>query len=241
MRLKIFFLLCFIAIFYSEAHSLNIPERLFYDLTWTGIKAGEAELEVKDDGDYLSIISKANSLKWVSVFYPVEDIVVSRLKKERYGDFFAKPMNYRLKIKEGKHRRDKELIFDHSSNTVTYINHLKNEKKVFSIGVSTFDALSCFYYVRTLNLEVGKSVFVNLFDSKKFYSVEVQVLRKESIKTPLGVFNTILIKPVMKTEGIFSRKGDIFIWLSDDERRIPVMLQSKVAVGAVRAVLVKIQ
>lgn len=244
MRLEILFLILFlfsIFFFYSEAYPLTIPERLFYDLTWGGIKAGEAELEVKDDGHYLFIIAKANSLRWVSLFYPVEDVVVSRLKKERYGDFYATPMNYRLRIKEGKNRRDKELIFDHSSNNVIYINHLKNEKKVFRISDSTFDALSCFYYVRTLPLEVGRSIFVNLFDSKKFYPLEIQVLKKESVKTPLGVFNAILIKPVMKTEGIFSRKGDIFIWLSDDERKIPVMLQSKVAIGSIKAVLVRIE
>jgi hypothetical protein len=225
----------------AQTYAFNIPEKLIYDLTWTGIKAGEAELEIKDNGDYLSIISKANSSKWVSVFYHVEDIVISKLKKERYGNFFASPINYRLKIKEGKHRRDKELIFDHSVNKVTYINHLDNERKDFIIGDSTYDALSCFYYVRTLPLEVGKSVFVNLFDSKKFYSVEVQVLRKEAVRIPLGSFDAILIKPIMKSEGIFSRKGDILIWLSDDERRIPLMLQSKVAVGSIKAVLVRIQ
>lgn len=225
----------------SNAYSFNIPESLTYDLTWTGIKAGEAYLEVKDNGSYIQFISRAYSAKWVSVFYHVEDIVVSTLKKERYDGFFATPINYRIKIKEGKHRRDKELIFDHNSGKVTYINHLNNEKKDYNVIYPVFDALSCFFYVRTLPLEVGRSVFINLFDSKKLYSVEIQVIKKETVKTSLGSFDSILIKPIMKSEGIFSRKGDIYIWLSDDEKRIPVMLQSKVAVGSIKATLVKIQ
>jgi hypothetical protein len=227
--------------FYSKAYPFNIPESLVYDLTWTGIKAGEAYLEVKDNGSYIQFISRAYSAKWVSLFYHVEDIVVSTLKKEKYGGFFATPINYRLKIKEGKHRRDKELIFDHASSKVTYINHLSDEKKDYNISYPVFDALSCFFYVRTLPLEVGKSVFINLFDSKKYYSVEIQVIRKENIKTSLGNYDSILIKPIMRSEGIFSRKGDIYIWLSDDERRIPLMLQSKVAVGSIKATLVSIQ
>lgn len=238
--LKIF-IWFFIILLSSKALSFDIPERLIYDLTWTGIKAGEAYLEVKEEGSHIQFISKAYSAKWVSLFYHVEDVVISTLKKEKYDGFFATPINYRLKIKEGKHRRDKELIFDHTSGKVTYINHLNNEKKDYNVNYPVFDALSCFFYVRTLPLEVGKSVFINLFDSKKLYSVEIQVIKKETIKTSLGNFDSILIKPIMKSEGIFSRKGDIYIWLSDDEKRIPLMLQSKVAVGSIKATLVRIQ
>jgi hypothetical protein len=64
------------------------------------------------------------------------------------------------------------------------------------------------------------------------------VLRKEKIKTKLGEFDTVVIKPLMKSEGIFDRKGDMYIWLTDDLRRIPVKMQSKVAVGSITATLV---
>jgi hypothetical protein len=77
-----------------------------------------------------------------------------------------------------------------------------------------------------------------VFDNKKLYKVEIQVLNKETVETPLGTFKTILIKPIMKSEGIFYRKGDILIWLTDDEKKIPVMLKTKVPVGSVKAVLV---
>lgn len=225
----------------SSAYSLDIPERLVYDLTWTGVKAGEAVLETKDEGSHVQFISKANSAKWVSVFYHVEDIVVSTLSKEPngyYKDFPLTPYKYRIKLKEGRHRRDKEVIFDLSSKKMKYINHLDNEKKEFDIGDSVFDPLSSFYYIRRVPLEVGKSIYIDIFDSKRIYKTEVQVLKKETIETPLGTFNTILIKPIMKSEGIFSRKGDILIWLTDDDKRLPVLLKTKVAVGSVKATLV---
>jgi len=85
---------------------------------------------------------------------------------------------------------------------------------------------------------VGRPVYVDIFDSKKVWTVEIQVLRKEKMKTELGEFNTVVIKPLMKSEGIFNRKGDILIWLTDDHKRTPVKMQTKVAVGAITATLV---
>lgn len=228
-------------LYVPAAMSFNMPEKLQYDLIWTGIKAGDAVLETRDNGSHIQFISTATSAKWVSVFYHVEDMAVSILKKESYNGFIATPQNYRLQIREGKHKRDKEAVFSHSAGKVTYINHLKNETKDFDISNFTLDPLSSLYYIRQLSLEVGKSVFVEIFDSKKLYKAEVQVLKKETIKTPAGTFKTILIRPILQSEGIFSRKGDMLIWLSDDEKKIPVMLKTKVPVGSIKAILVKIQ
>ena len=183
IRLLIFILLLTIFAFSAvpSAMSFSIPERLQYDLTWTGVKAGEAVLEIKEDGPRIKFISKARSAKWVSIFYRVEDEVTSTLKKGDNKDFHQKfvgtPYNYRLKVKEGKHKRDKELTFDHAARKVTYINHLDKEKVEAEVTNSTFDALSSFYFARTVPLEVGKSVYIDVYDSKKLYKVEVQVLK----------------------------------------------------------------
>ena len=58
------------------------------------------------------------------------------------------------------------------------------------------------------------------------------------MSTKLGSVDTIVIKPLMKSEGIFNRKGDMFIWLTDDERRLPVKMRTKVVVGSITATLV---
>ena len=219
------------------AASFDIPEKLSYDLTWAGIKTGEASLEIRDSGSHIQFISKAVSAGWVSVFYRVEDNVISILKKEGYANFAFTPKSYRLKVREGKHKRDREIVFDHAAKKAVYINHLDNKKTESGISDSTFDPLSSLYYLRGIRLEVGKPVFIDVFDSKKLYKMEVQVLKKETVETPSGTFKTILIKPLMRSEGIFYRKGDILIWLTDDEKRIPVLLKTKVALGSVKAVI----
>ncbi len=235
----------FFPVFFMDippAFPFSIPERLQYDLTWTGIKTGEAILEARDHGQYIQLISTAESAKWVSLFYAVEDTVTSTLKregeKESFGAFIGVPYRYRITLQEGKHRRDKEILFDYPAGKITHINHLRREVREFPLKGMVFDPLSSFYYLRSLPLAVGKSVSIDLFDNKKTYALEVRVLRKETVKTPAGTFPTLVVKPLMQSEGIFHRKGDILIWLTDDERRLPVQLKTRVVLGSVKAVLV---
>lgn len=221
----------------SPPAPFSMPEKLVYDLTWTGLKAGTATLEMRDDGDKVRIISTAQSASWVSVFYTVDDRVESTLVKKP-GDLFFHPSHYRLKIREGRHRRDKEVIFDHSAGKAIYFDRLKNEKRGFDIAPPVFDPLSGFYYLRSLELSVGRPVFITIFDSKKTWNVEVQILRKEKVSLSSGMINTIVVKPLMKSEGIFSRQGDMLIWLTDDGKRVPVKMQTKVSIGSITATLV---
>lgn len=227
-------------VFGTSTHgaSFRIPERLVYDLTWAGIKAGTASLEVQPYENRLKIISTAQSAQWVSVFYTVNDRIESTLYKNPTFSSIGQPEQYRVKIREGRHRRDKEVIFDLANSKALYKDYLKNESREFQLPPFVFDPVSSFFYLRTRQLVVGKSTFVSIFDSKKVWNVEVQVLRNERITIPMGTFNTIVVKPLMKSEGIFYSKGEIFIWLTDDEKHIPVKLQSKVAVGHITATLV---
>lgn len=221
------------------AFSLSVPEKLTYDLSWTGIKAGTATQEIIDDGDSIRVVSTARSADWISVFFPVEDRIESVLVKAP-PPLLGLPQHYRMKIHEGSHRRDKEILFDQKAGKAEYIDHLGREKLTLNILQNTYDFYSGFYYLRTLKLEVGKPVYINILDSKQMWNVEVQVLNKEKLKTILGVIDTIHIRPLVKSEGIFERKGVIDIWLTDDERRIPVTMKTKVKIGSVTATLVKV-
>ncbi len=148
-----------------------------------------------------------------------------------------------MKIQEGRHRRDRVTYFDIKTEggrqKVVYNDRLKDETKEYFLGKQAFDPLSGFYEIRHRPLRVGHSEYMDVFDSKKLYKVEVQVLKKERIQTPLGEFDTILIKPLLKSEGLFMQKGDFYIWLTDDEKRIPVLIKSKVKIGNFTAHLVE--
>lgn len=95
------------------------------------------------------------------------------------------------------------------------------------------DALASLYYIRTLDLKVGNSVFINNYSDKKNYALEVKVLKKEKVKVPAGRFFCVVVEPILQASGIFKHEGKLKVWLTDDKYKIPVKMKSKVAVGSI--------
>ncbi len=209
-----------------------------YDLTWMGIKAGSATLKFSETGSVVTISSKAESADWVSLFYRVEDRAVSLVRKvSNENGSYLRAERYRIRIREGRHRRDKEILFYPDKNKALYINHLEKERKTFEVPAGTLDPLSGFYQIR--RMEIGSEpLFVKIFDSKRVWNVRVDIVGRETVETEAGSFKTVIVKPELKSEGIFNKKGEIFIYLTDDERHIPVLLKTKVLIGYVEAELV---
>jgi len=219
-----------------QAGAFIVPEKLTFDLSWIGIHAGTAVLTVeKNEGKFI-IRSRADSADFISVFYKVEDTGQSIV--DAAGDVFGYPDNYRLKVREGSHRRDKEVVFDKERHKAVFIDHRKKNRKEFDIEGFVYDPLSAFYSVRTMDLKAGVPVSIKMFDSKKVWTLEVEVIRKERVEVPAGTFDTIMIKPKIQSEGIFKRSGDIFIWLTDDEKKVPVRIKTEAPIGHIIGELV---
>jgi hypothetical protein len=208
-------------------------EKLFYDIYWLGIYVGRAVLEAIYDKEALRITSRANSASFISAFYTVEDYAESLVLN-------GKAARFRIKQREGRYKSDKETIFDLNNGKVTYFDYLKGKKNERSLDGVVWDVISGFYYLRAQPLMIGKVVFIDVFDSNKLLKAEVSVLRKERIRVSgRGEVRAIVVKPDLKSEGLFHKKGDVFIWLTDDEARIPVRLETRVPIGRVVAELKK--
>ncbi|MDA8084295.1 MAG: DUF3108 domain-containing protein [Nitrospiraceae bacterium] len=221
----------------AAAPAFQVPETLNYDISWAGIKAGESVINLDRKDNTFTITVTTQSAKWVSFFYRVNDRVETRIGAGPKPNTLGSPLTYTLNLSEGRHRKQKEVIFDHARSRAVYIDHLADERKEFDLPSVVFDPLSSFYQVRGMRLEVGESVYIRIFDSKKIYDAEVKVLRKERIKGPYGEVDTLVIKPIMKSEGIFYRKGEMLIWLTDDDKKVPVRMSAKVKIGSVTATL----
>jgi hypothetical protein len=222
----------------SDATSFPIPERLEFEISYTGITAGHAVQEVTLEGNEVHIVSTARSADWLKLFFPVDDRIDSYLVAGAPPLSIGVPRLYRERIREGWTRFQKDAAFDRQKLDVTTKDFLKKTETTHKITKLTYDTLSSFFYFRSVPLKVGSSTFIDIFDCKRLWNTEVQVLRREEIETPLGKFRTVVIKPLLKSEGIFARTGDMYIWLTDDERRIPVLMKSKVKIGSIKATLV---
>lgn len=217
-------------------------EKLTYTISWSRlVQAGIAVMEVrgeqtKEGERTYHFISKTNSVGLLESIYPVRDSVESVVDAREMNS-----ISYRMQESHGTKKRQRSLLFDRIHHTVRYSKD-QDKPETHRVPKHIHDALSSLYYVRTLkDFVVGKPIIVEVHDSGKNWAVEVHVLGKERIKTPAGEFNTIKLKTHPKYEGVFMNKGEIFIWITDDAKKIPVLMQSTISIGSIVATLTHIE
>ncbi len=213
-------------------------EKLTYDISWSNIlDAGVAVMEIKEgrtnNGQRtFQFVTTTRSSGVVETFYKVRDVVTSEVDAD---DFTS--ISFLLNELHGKHKRQRTMVFDREKDEVT--DRLNQDPpETFSVPARVLDALSSLYYLRTRSdFSTEKPIIVDVHDSGKNWAVEIQTLGKEKIKTPVGEFNTIKVKTYPKYEGVFTHKGEIYIWLTDDARKMPVLMKSIISIGSIVATL----
>jgi len=99
--------------------------------------------------------------------------------------------------------------------------------------IGSQDVLSCFYYFRTQPMVVGSIVRMPVTaDDKKSYQLVVNVLRKERVTTLPGPSTACGPAPPFLQRRV-PAEGDVFLWITDDERRLPVLIRSKIIIGSI--------
>jgi hypothetical protein len=208
-------------------------EMLTYDISWSRIlSAGTATLSVEEDKlpdgrDGLRFVVTGRSIGLLDKLYPVNDIVESVFDPQT-----RESISFKLRESYGGKKRRRELVFDHTRNIV--VSRLNDDPvETLTVPEHVQDGLSMLYYIRAWeDFVVGKVFTIEVHNSKKNWSVEIHTLSRERLKTPLGDFAAIKIKTYPKYRGVFANKGEVFIWLTDDHRRIPLLMKSKLAFGS---------
>jgi len=90
------------------------------------------------------------------------------------------------------------------------------------------DDLSFVYFVRTLPLEVGDEYTFDRYFKEGGNPVVIRVLRKDTVTVPAGTFETVVVQPIIQTDGLFSQGGEAEMHFTTDERRLLVYMRSKV-------------
>jgi Protein of unknown function (DUF3108) len=206
----------------------KVGEYFQFSIDWNGINGGHSLMQVQnfvrvDGRRTYRIITKAESNSFVSKFYKVRDRAESYMDAESlFSRRFVKH------LREGGYKKDIDVKFDPTTSKARYA-----DGEVLDVAPRVHDVLSAFYYVRTQPLKDGAVLSIPTHDNKKSYDMVVKVLKRERIEVPAGKFNCVQVEPVLKSEGVFQAKGNVYVWLTDDERRIPVLVKSKVPVGSI--------
>ena len=206
----------------------GVGERLVFSINYGKINAGEGVLEVVGMVEFQGhpcyrIESTASSNRFFSGFYRVRDKVISYIDRDQlFSRYFMK------RLREGTYRKTVEIEFDHVAGKALY-----HDGREFDIDPGIHDVLSAFYFVRTLDLEVGRDVFLSAHSSRENYDMRVIIHSRETVETDLGTFDCFVIQPVMVGEGLFKHEGDLMIYLTADQRRLPVLMKTKLPVGSI--------
>ena len=212
-----------------ENRAFSVGEHLVFEIAYGFIKAGTATMSIPDTQwvngrPCYHIVTTAQSNKFFSFFFKVRDRVESLIDME--GIFTWK---FEKHIREGKFRADKYVEYDQ------YHRYVITKKDTMVVPLYVQDILSSFYYARTVPIKVGESFDIDNYADGKMYPLKILVHKKERIKVPAGSFNCIVVEPVLKGAGLFNQKGKLTIWLTDDERKMPVLMKSKVVIGSIDA------
>jgi hypothetical protein len=218
----------------TVAPPFGVGEKLTFEIKYGFVSAGTAVLGIPrliDERGYecYHIVSLAESNQFFSVFFTVRDVAESYLDVRELV-----PRRFEKRLHEGEFRAHDLVIYDHERGLARYP---RQEGRIVPVSAGAQDILSSLYYVRLMPLEVGHSVFIENHADKKNYPLEIKVLKRERVSVPAGEFNCIVVEPVVVGPGLFSHKGRLTVWLTDDEARIPVQMKSKVVIGSVAAVL----
>ncbi len=211
-------------------------ETLLYTVAWLKIEGGEMTIattrETSADGVPVHrIVLTADSNDYVSKFYPV------RTRYETWVDARDfQPLRFEKHAREGRYSSDEVEEFDLGRRIAAW----REERTPLPPRVQ--DIISSFYYLRTQPLEPGKSVQVDMFSRGKIYKLAASVLSREHVETEVGGFEALKVQPLLREADSEEdrNKGKLFLWFSDDARRLPVMAKTILPIGSVTARLKRV-
>ncbi|MHB2148267.1 DUF3108 domain-containing protein [Calditrichota bacterium LG25] len=228
----------------------EIGERLIFRLRYGFISAGKAEMKVlglknNDYGNYYHIQTTARSTRTFDWVFKVRDVVNSYINAKTLH-----PIHFEKLLREGNYKADTfvDYFYEDSVAKVKYLRYKdgmkikkREEYEVKIPPTGVFDALSAFYYIRTLDLKGIDTLYVPAHEKKKVYNLPIAISGPEIVTVKAGKFRCWRLEPALMEEGIFKHEGKLTIWLTDDNLKIPVQMKTKVLVGHITAELIEIK
>jgi hypothetical protein len=136
---------------------------------------------------------------------------------------------FEQKLDQTTYSRDR--TYDFLPDRMRYVNIANPTDSGMLATPRPLDDVSFIYFVRTLPLHVGDEYTESRYFRSDGNPVTVRVLRRERITVPAGTFDAIVVRPIIRTDGLFSEGGEAEVWLSDDDRRLLLRLRARVRIA----------
>ncbi len=218
----------------------ELTYKLYYNWNFVWFSAGEVTFRVKDLGNEYHLSAYGQTYKSYEWFYKVRD---------RYDSFIDKksllPNIAIREIQEGGYTVYDKLTFDQNKKTVKSLRGKTKDVaqlQEFTTGDCMHDIISIIYHLRNVDfnsMKKGENVAIKLFMDKEVWPLKVNYRGKEGGKKikGLGKFNTLVFGPEVIEGYVFKKDSKLNVWATDDNNKVPLIIESPLSVGSVQAVL----
>jgi hypothetical protein len=198
----------------------SVTDRLIYTVEWRLIHAGNAVIESGPSGATV----KLESAGLVSTLYKIQDNY-----RVQFDSSFCAASSL-MNSKEGSRHRETAINFDRNRNRASLVEKDVDRNAIVSktdiaIPNCVHDVVAGLLRLRRTKVEVGQSVQLPLSDGRKSAAVKIEAQERERVTTPAGAFSTVRYEVNVLNGVVYSRAGRVFVWLTDDERRLPVQIR----------------
>ncbi len=198
------------------------PETLSYGVEWRFVRAGEVQLKWAEGSHQLDMTMKSVGL--VATLFTVNDV---------YRAIFDPGLcvtSLTWDVHEGRRNREVKATFDRTKKRSSFLEKDLNNNTValakeIDVPACVHDVTGGLHKLRQLRPAPGSTVELPISDGKKVVMARVEAQQKETIKTPLGQFPATRYEAFLFNGVLYGRKGRLFIWISDDDRRLPVQIK----------------
>jgi len=226
---------------YSDGE--EIIYTIYYNWKFVWVPAGEVRFRVTEKAEHLEFDVTGKSFSSYDSFFKVRDYYTSEVNKET-----LMPIRFTRDVLEGNYQRFDSLSFRHCDNLVEeYFGKTRETAKAFEFFISevAHDMVSIIYHLRTYpieSFEKDDKIPVEIFFDKELFQLDVNFRGKVKKKIKgMGKQSAYHFQPDLVDGYVFS-EGDVMdIWISDDGKRLPLLIESPIKYGSIKAVLTKVR
>ncbi|HEY3835922.1 MAG TPA: DUF3108 domain-containing protein [Bryobacteraceae bacterium] len=218
----------------SNPGILPAKETLDYDIEWRLGTAGHAKLEwyATTPRIHMGYESKLHleSAGLVSRLYKVSDLYTVEMTPTLCAESTV------MTSHEGSRNRETRVNYNSAARKANYVERDLTKNTIFSqkeiqIPGCVYDVLGGLFALRAIRLEPGHATEFHMSDGKKSVAAKVEAEKREEIKTDAGTFKTVRYQAYLFNDVLFRRSAHLYIWLSDDNRKMPVQIQIRLAIA----------
>jgi len=219
----------------------GVGEKLTYQIFWGPFVVGRASLEVAgiepmDGHDCYHLVAKAKTSGLIDLLFPVNSTAESWLDCQ--GLFTRKYTEDRT---EGSHHRAADTHYDYDNKQAIMTNRVNGRERRMALDQPVEDVVSSVYVVRTRKLMLDSEQIFMINDGSTNYNVTIRPDERKSLWVrPVGDIQALRIEPTPTLNIVSANKGRMWFWISDDARRLPLLVNSDLKFGNAKLVLFSI-